>query len=232
MRSLTISVVLLVCFLTVGIVCAAELVYNGDFSAGTNGWVPQEGTTFAVNTEACGTGRADARNANGNAGIGQCIHITSPGTDWTLSTDAALVQEVYDDVRIVTDFYFDTACETHLHSEEIVARPTPAPPPVPGHSVPLDSYTHTFTYDTAENGANSVRVMAEISATSGSSFHHGCFDNISLDAPGATLVSTHDLTATGRPILPLIVFAAGLFIGSICLGALLHQKGKQFRSIC
>ena len=203
-KTLLLSVVLVIS--AAGIVYAAELLNNGDFSAGTSGWTPEPLTTLVIgssSTTGCGVDVAEIRNDSDDARIEQCIHITSPGTDWTLSTDSGLVYSP--DLRqtyVVADFYSGPACDgTLLHSEMILEDLPHVPTPVA-----LTTYTQTFTYDTTAGGANSVRGSAQISGTS--SFCWGCFDNLSLSAPGATMIGVKDVTAN-RPLDLLFIFALG-----------------------
>lgn len=203
-KALLLAVVIVV--FAASIVYAAELVNNGDFSAGVSGWTPEPLTTLSVGSMdllGCGTQVAVVYNDSDNARIEQCIHITSPGTDWTLSTDSGAAAYDPRQAYVVADFYSGPACDgTLLHSETILENLPYVMTPVP-----LTTYTQTFTYDTAAEGANSVRVSAQISGTSGSRW--GCFDNVLLSAPGATVVSVEEV-AVNRPLLllPLVLLGA------------------------
>jgi hypothetical protein len=200
-------VIVLAIVLAASVVYAAELVNNGDFSAGTSGWTPQGGTNAFVDATSCGSGEgiAEVRNHPGHAGIEQCVRITSPGTDWMLSVDAAGV--LGEEIAIETGFWSGMGCDGSLQRTELITTTfvmisTP---------VPLSHYSHTFAYDTAADGANSVRISAQIPEDlQPSSGQIGCFDNISLSAPGATFVGTRGISASQPSILPLVIVLGSL----------------------
>lgn len=188
---------LVMVLLMVSVVHAAELVNNGTFDAGLTGWTSGGGT--AVIDGGCGAGVA---RLSDNTGLisrrRQCINITSDGSSWTLSADMAL--ETGDRwAATFVDFYSDPGCSGFpVRNEQIQTT-----------SSTLTNVSNNFFFNTTGQ-AQSVQIQIEAQAFGGAP-NAGCFDNISLDAPGATFVSLSDLQAQSKPSLfwPLI-FVVGL----------------------
>jgi hypothetical protein len=172
---------------SVGVVYAAELVVNGDFSLLTGSqpthWTPWAGDTIVADSSgACGSGVATVQGLS-VATAQQCIHITSPGTSWTFSLDMAVYDSSY--AAAVADFFTSADCSgTRVRREQSAIT----------SSNIMQHYSSTFTYDTAANGVNSVLIAIETARFSMVNVI-GCFDNVSLNADGATTITLHQLTA-------------------------------------
>ncbi len=179
--------VLLCLAICVGVVYAAELVANGDFSLLTGSqpthWTPWSGDTIVADSSgACGSGVATVQGLS-IATAQQCIHITSPGTNWTFSLDMGVYNSSYS--AAVADFYTSVDCSgTRAHREQSAIASSPV----------MQHYSSTFTYNTATNGINSVLIAIE-TARMVSVNVIGCFDNVSLVANGATQIALRQLSA-------------------------------------
>ncbi|HSD83725.1 MAG TPA: hypothetical protein VLG46_07695 [Anaerolineae bacterium] len=171
----------------VGVSYAAELVANGNFSQLTGSqpthWTPWAGDSIVADSSGvCGSGVATVQGLS-IATAQQCIHITSPGSNWTFSLDMGVYDSSYS--AAVANFFTSADCSgTYVHQELSPMASSPT----------MQHYSRSFTYDTAANGVNSVMVgietarMVSVNVT-------GCFDNVSLNATGATVIALRRLSA-------------------------------------
>ncbi len=150
----TFLLTLLCLAISVGVVYAAELVANGDFSLLTGSqpthWTSWAGDTIVADSSgACGSGVATVQGLS-VATAQQCIHITSPGTSWTFSLDMAVYDSSY--AAAVADFFTSADYPgTRVRREQSAIT----------SSNIMQHYSNTFTYDTAANGVNSVLIAIE-----------------------------------------------------------------------
>lgn len=203
---------LVMVLLMVSVVHAAELVNNGTFDAGLSGWTSGGGT--AVIDGGCGAGVARLSDDTGLISRRrQCINITSDGSSWTLNADMALVTGNRWAATFAT-FYPDPACSGSSVWSEMIQTT----------SGTLTNVSNSFSFDTTGQ-AQSVFIEIEAQAIGGAP-NAGCFDNVSLDAPGATFVSLSDLQARSQSPLPWsLVFVVGL--GMLLVVTVLTLQRRQ-----
>ena len=135
--------------LTFGLVYAANLVRNGDFSALTgsqpDSWTPWPGDTIVADEiGACGLGVATI-GGDGIATAQQCVAIKSPGLSWTFAADMAVLDGSASAARYI--FYATSDCSGPELQSDVIGY---------AMSSTMEHYSDSFTYDTAANGANYV----------------------------------------------------------------------------
>ncbi len=186
-----------------------NIVTNGEFTANTDHWTLDTGTTFDAVSCPDGAGIGYLQNTAGmNTNVRQCINITTlPSGNWTLSGDGRIVTGTEADVY--ASFYSAANCVNYAGVSSYIFFDPGA----------MNHQSATIS-EAAALSALSVRVSFSSSdQEAGATSTAGCFDNISLSGTNATVVELQDLQARPQPLfagwlLPGLLALAG---GALCL---------------